>query len=642
MGKLAKRAIRKAALGGSIGPAPKSHKITGEFRDPGERPHGQPWLRPWYASPRKIEEAIGTRREDDGPPIIPRVHSIARRADGGSVDELGNDPIELERLRLMAAQQRADQPVSAEEHARRVDALRGGLLDNTPVVGNIRSAGRAWDAAGEFTHAMHYGHKAKRRRAALNLALEMAGVASPLPWGRAAGRAAAEGADTARVFVPAQPSKTADLAREMRLNDVPNREIFKQTNRFFTPSGRMAVEVPDNPMKIRRLDARDGDVTTMGEVIDHPALFGVRPDMREIPVRFGQVSDYKGHPIARSHREGGIEISSGRDEAFYREQFAKLLNYNASTKGGLGGAVLHDVSDQFKAYDDALRIAEDVLRNPKPGDNVAAAAAYIERLRPMRDRLADGLEAQAAIRNIRVNGPSGMEGAMEIARNRNIMEGATRAANRSTSGNLESRLVRMRAHRNIGGPQGLDRYPYEQGIRIGEVGPNWSKTQVIPNRDMDRDAVSRLIDDWHNYGVGNPRKFANGGRASRVGRALRRAASVTVGAVAGVTPGRADALKVSVPAGSYVVPADVVAALGEGNSAAGLAKLGKQFPAKRANGGRAVPIQISDGEFVIGPEAIAALGGGDANYGHDILDRFVLQTRREHINHLANLPGPNT
>jgi hypothetical protein len=639
MGKHARRALKMAALGGSVGPVPKSNKITGEFRNPEERPHGQPYLRPWYMSPRKAEEAAGTQREDTRPPIVPRVHSIARRADGGGVSEFDNlDPITREAVRLTARGTRDPRQMAANAKIN-----RDAVLDNLPVIGNVRAAGRAIDAGGELVTAAHYGHGKKKRRAALTMALEAVGALSPLPWGRRAGEAARTGKDTANVFVPAQPSKTADLAREMRGNDVPNRDIFRQTNRFFGPDGRLRAEVPDKPMNIRRTDMQPGDSAPMGDVIDHPALFGVHPEMRDIPVKFTDPTNARGHPIARTHREGGFEVSAGRDEHFYREQMAKLLNYQAGQQGGFGGAVLHDIHDQFKAYDDALRMAEDIVRNPKPGDNVTAALAYIERLQPMRQQLAEGVDAAGAVRNVaRRGGASGVDEAMEVSRLRGVTEDAARAANRSTTGNLESRLVRSRAHRDVGGGKGsLSRYPYEQGVRLGEVGENWSKAQVLPGRGMDRDDTARMIDDWHNYGIGNPRKFANGGRAKRVERALRKAGGVTVGAVAGATPGRADALKVRVPAGSYVVPADVVAALGEGNSAAGLAKLGKQFPAGgRANGG-SVPIQISDGEFVVSPQAIAALGGGDAEYGHAIMDAFVLQTRKEHITHLSSLPGPN-
>jgi hypothetical protein len=61
----------------------------------------------------------------------------------------------------------------------------------------------------------------------------------------------------------------------------------------------------------------------------------------------------------------------------------------------------------------------------------------------------------------------------------------------------------------------------------------------------------------------------------RVQRALKRAQIVT-GGVRGKTGGRADALPVDVPAGAYVIPADVVAAFGEGNTEAGMHALDRK------------------------------------------------------------------
>ena len=117
------------------------------------------------------------------------------------------------------------------------------------------------------------------------------------------------------------------------------------------------------------------------------------------------------------------------------------------------------------------------------------------------------------------------------------------------------------------------------------------------------------------------RKYAKGG--------------AVVGALVGNTGGRADKLSTSVPAGSHVIPADVVSHYGEGNTLRGLDVMKKMFPggASRSNGG-AVPVYLSDGEYVASPEAVAARGG------HDAIDRFILQSRQDHINTLANLPPP--
>jgi hypothetical protein len=137
------------------------------------------------------------------------------------------------------------------------------------------------------------------------------------------------------------------------------------------------------------------------------------------------------------------------------------------------------------------------------------------------------------------------------------------------------------------------------------------------------------------------------------------------GPLTGATAGRADKLPVSVPNGSHVIPADVVSALGQGNSNHGHAVLSKLFPMStgpfgspaplhtgkkpfpkllKATGGSIpddkVDIKASDGEFIIGPEDVAEIGGGDQERGHKILDQFILQSRSDNINDQQNLPPP--
>lgn len=142
---------------------------------------------------------------------------------------------------------------------------------------------------------------------------------------------------------------------------------------------------------------------------------------------------------------------------------------------------------------------------------------------------------------------------------------------------------------------------------------------------------------------------ADGGfvdRAMHVAREYASGGVAHVGAVVGKTGGRADKLPISVPSGAYVVPADVVSALGEGNTLAGSDKLAKMFGRShprdsRAVGGRTVPIRISDGEFVVSPEQVAKVGGGDMDRGHRTLDALMLKIRDQHINTLKSLPPPS-
>lgn len=121
------------------------------------------------------------------------------------------------------------------------------------------------------------------------------------------------------------------------------------------------------------------------------------------------------------------------------------------------------------------------------------------------------------------------------------------------------------------------------------------------------------------------------------------AARMARGPIKGPTPGRADQVPVDVPSGSYVIPADVVSALGEGNSEAGhklLEGIGrsKKFkripsPRKMAAGG-IVPIAASDGEHILDADQVEALGGPDG------CDAFVKTVRAQYRDHLGRLPGP--
>lgn len=106
--------------------------------------------------------------------------------------------------------------------------------------------------------------------------------------------------------------------------------------------------------------------------------------------------------------------------------------------------------------------------------------------------------------------------------------------------------------------------------------------------------------------------------------------------------GRTDDLNISVPGESFVVPADCVSALGQGNTQAGFKVLQHMFPPSkphRADGGK-VPIVAAGGEYIVGPEHVARLGGGDLTKGHNALRDFVNIVRKEHISTLKKLPKP--
>jgi hypothetical protein len=104
-----------------------------------------------------------------------------------------------------------------------------------------------------------------------------------------------------------------------------------------------------------------------------------------------------------------------------------------------------------------------------------------------------------------------------------------------------------------------------------------------------------------------------------------------------------------VPSGSYVIPADIISAMGEGNTMAGFKIMNdivKQYgdlPKGYAAGGSTeglVPIIAAGGEYVIPPEVVVSMGDGDMDAGHKELDAFVLKMRAKTVKTLKELAPP--
>lgn len=149
------------------------------------------------------------------------------------------------------------------------------------------------------------------------------------------------------------------------------------------------------------------------------------------------------------------------------------------------------------------------------------------------------------------------------------------------------------------------------------------------------------------------------------------------GMIRSAIPGRTDKIPMNVRGGSYVIPADVVSGIGQGNSMAGASALNNLFgqgpygskmaanrgmakpnfgrpmrmPTQRlrmsqaAEGGAEdgadhVPIIAAGGEFVISPAVVRKIGGGDMKHGHEVLDALVLHLRKKTIHEMRNLKGP--
>lgn len=139
---------------------------------------------------------------------------------------------------------------------------------------------------------------------------------------------------------------------------------------------------------------------------------------------------------------------------------------------------------------------------------------------------------------------------------------------------------------------------------------------------------------------------ATGGRVKEDGMGFKRGG--IVGFVDHASPGRADKVRTKVEHGSYVLPADVVSGMGEGNSLAGkkqIADMVAKVPkSKRAQGGLAgrkmVDVDLSGGEIVLPPHVVEHIGHGDYEHGANTLDERVLAIRKQNIEEQARLPGP--
>lgn len=123
-------------------------------------------------------------------------------------------------------------------------------------------------------------------------------------------------------------------------------------------------------------------------------------------------------------------------------------------------------------------------------------------------------------------------------------------------------------------------------------------------------------------------------------------------------PGRTDRLPIHVYSGSYVLPADIVSGMAEGNTEAGYEVIKRMVDEAKSTGGRVnmrekygleghyheprsvVPCVVAGGEYILTPEEVEAIGDGEINVGHKILDSFVKSQRKKHIETLKKLPPP--
>ena len=109
------------------------------------------------------------------------------------------------------------------------------------------------------------------------------------------------------------------------------------------------------------------------------------------------------------------------------------------------------------------------------------------------------------------------------------------------------------------------------------------------------------------------------------------------------TPGRADAIHTHIPAHSYVIPADVVSGIGQGNTAAGAKVLDAvchHAPKAQPPSREMVKVRLSGGEYRIPPEVVTGMGRGNPKKGSDHFDDLVKQIRSKTVADIKSQKPP--
>lgn len=158
-----------------------------------------------------------------------------------------------------------------------------------------------------------------------------------------------------------------------------------------------------------------------------------------------------------------------------------------------------------------------------------------------------------------------------------------------------------------------------------------------------------------------------GARPFNQGGGVASPIKMTKGPIVSAVPGRTDRHFTHVPSGSYVIPADIVSAHGEGNTLAGIHTLHNLFKMgepntsghthvpnvpKLAKGGhvshvgRPVPVKLAGGEIVVPPENVLETMKRICKKNmtlaecHKAMDQWVVNQRKKLRKTLAKLPGP--
>lgn len=232
-----------------------------------------------------------------------------------------------------------------------------------------------------------------------------------------------------------------------------------------------------------------------------------------------------------------------------------------------------------------------------------------------------------------------------------------------------------------GGPNGIPAPPVAAAAPTGLGGP------TIPTSGPGSPQFDALNTSGGGGGMRRGGKLAPGGdpmvgyeqrHAMHTGMNVRPGAQHPSGLVHTAGPGRTDNVPMTVAPGSHVIPSDVVAGLGQGNTLAGAHALGVAMqggpggiklpsgphkssipapprPARFANGGpvyeghaikvarggatNGVKCIVAGGEWVISPHEVEAITH-KGKTRHHAVDAWILERRAADVKKLKSLPPP--
>lgn len=502
-------------------------------------------------------------------------------------------PVDQLRMRAQLWKKHKYSPEEAAANKRKV--LRD-LLSVTPGPGNYMAMQDAVSGTGRTAEAIEEGNYLNAGLEGGMSVLNAIGALTGLPVGKFARQVSKGASSRTNVFVPVGDKAKVDKVRDMSLGGADSQKIHRETGLVMSPSGTVQREIPDMNMKLKSTEADN-----LNDALEHPELFEAVPQLRNIPVVWTRRQEH-GVPVVRTNpKTGAFEISkSGGKDYDPKDNIAKLLQYRIAQLTGGPAALRHgDVDDHL------TRTGTQALDSQSPHVD-----KLLKKLAQERELFTDSVARK------------GVASATNYTTGRSI-------------GNMEAKLAKLRSRIS---PEAFEAsYPHSRKAKYMPSGvrkiPSMGNTFPVFEPNASQEQVRSILDRWAKYGSGRDNFRDGGSVAGSVGEGH-------IGKIEGTHEGRADTRPVTLPEGGYVIPADVVAALGDGNTAAGHKKLADRFPGKRQGRkklkhGGGVKAVVSDGEFVVSPEHISKIGG------HDRLDDFVKKIRQHNIRKLASLPEPN-